>query len=47
MRYLRDSNFGGFRANYNVVDGDGSISDYQLWSSAEGVGVRPAMWIKL
>ena len=45
--WLRDSSFGGFDANYNVVDGDGSISDYQLISYAEGVGVRPAMWIKL
>ena len=45
--WLRDSCFGGFEANYNIVDGDGSISDYQLASRAEGVGVRPAMWIKL
>ena len=45
--WLRENNFGGYRANYNIVDGDGSVSDCRLWSSAEGVGVRPAMWIKL
>jgi len=45
--WLRDSIRGGAAARYNVVDGDGTISDYQLLSNAEGVGVRPAMWIKL
>ena len=45
--WLRDCNKTVARACYNVVDGDGSISDYILYSSAQGVGVRPAMWIKL
>ena len=33
--WLRDTNIGGSASHYNVVDGDGSISDYQLISYAE------------